>query len=97
MPESENERTVAWRMDFGKPGGGYAQLVKALPKGNPMRSRLARMLREIRARGGAVRRADMGGTYAVFGGRTIEEGIWFRWNPERYTRGHIPPVVPASI
>ncbi|MEJ8307396.1 hypothetical protein [Saccharibacillus sacchari] len=25
----------------------------------------------------------MGGTYAVFGGNSIEDGVWFRWNPEK--------------
>ena len=83
MSDRENQRAAVWRNDFGQSGGGYAQLVKDLPKHDPMRTRFARLLKEIRSAGGTVRKADMGGTYAVFGGRTIEDGIWFRWNPER--------------
>ena len=25
----------------------------------------------------------MGGQYAVFGGQSIESGMWFRWNPNK--------------
>jgi hypothetical protein len=80
---AKNVRSEPWRGSFGSPGEGYAQLVKDLPKWDPMRTRFARMLRDVRASGGAVRKADMGSTLAVFGGESIESGVWFRWNPER--------------
>jgi hypothetical protein len=41
------------------------------------------MLKDVRASGGTIKKADMGGTYAVFGGESIESGVWFRWNPEK--------------
>ena len=48
-----------------------------------MRTKFARMLKDVRASGGTIKKADMGGTYAVFGGEAIESGVWFRWNPEK--------------
>ncbi|MDR9857322.1 hypothetical protein RJP21_27375 [Paenibacillus sp. VCA1] len=72
-----------WQDNFGLPSDGFGQLLKDLPKWDPMRTNFARMLREVRASGGTIRKADMGGTYAVFGGNSIEEGVWFRWNPEK--------------
>ena len=79
----KNVRAEAWADDFGKAGEGYARLVKDLPKWDPMRTKFARMLREVRASGGAVRQADMGSTLATFGGESLETGVWFRWNPNR--------------
>lgn len=72
-----------WKSSFGQPGDGYGQLVKDLPKWHPMRTKFARMLSEVRSSGGTIRKADMGPTYAVFGGNSIEEGVWFRWNPSK--------------
>ncbi|KQO15424.1 hypothetical protein ASF12_28585 [Paenibacillus sp. Leaf72] len=72
-----------WRSDFGLPSEGFGQLIRDLPKWDPMRIKFARMLKEVRASGGTIRKADMGGTYAVFGGHSIESGVWFRWNPQK--------------
>lgn len=72
-----------WKSGFGLPSEGFGQLVRDLPKWDPMRTKFARMLKEVRRSGGTIRKADMGGTYAVFGGNSIEDGVWFRWNPEK--------------
>lgn len=41
-------RIDPWRGDFGKPSEGLGQLVRDLPKGDPARQDLARMIRDIR-------------------------------------------------
>jgi len=77
----KNIRIEAWRDTFGTSGDGYAALVRDLPKWEPMRNDFARALRDMRANGVSVRRAEMGPTIGVFGGDSLESGVWFRYNP----------------
>lgn len=70
-----------WRKDFGKPSDGYGQLVKDLPKWDPMRNKLAQMLREVRQVGTVRRDVNDPQFFAAFGGESIETGMWFRYNP----------------
>ncbi|WP_457331331.1 hypothetical protein [Rhizobacter sp. P5_C2] len=81
----KNMRMEAWADTFGASGEGYAALVKDLPKWDPMRTDFALSLREMRASGVGVRRGgnEMGPTIGVFGGESIENGMWFRYNPEK--------------
>ena len=81
----KNVRLDAWRSEFGQAGDGYAALVKDLPKGDPMRKLFANALRDMRTNGVAVRRAgnEMGPTIGVFGGESLESGVWFRYNPQK--------------
>jgi YD repeat-containing protein len=60
-------RRDAWRSSFGQPSEGLGQLVRDLPRGHEARLDLARMIREVRASGGAVSNKGLtGGTYAQF-------------------------------
>jgi hypothetical protein len=77
----KNMRIEAWRDRFGTAGEGYAALVSDLPRGHVLRTTFARNLREMRASGVAVRQADMGPTIGVFGGESLQSGMWFRYNP----------------
>lgn len=77
----KNMRIEAWRDRFGASGEGYASLVRDLPRGHVLRTTFARNLREMRASGVAVRQAEMGPTIGVFGGESLQSGMWFRYNP----------------
>lgn len=81
----KNVRLDPWRESFGKPGEGYAALIKDLPKHHATRNDLARAIREMRREGVAVRRGgnEMGPTIGVFGGESIEQGMWFRYNAQK--------------
>lgn len=57
--------------------------MRDLPKWDPMRNDFARALRDMRASGVPVRQAEMGPTIGVFGGDSLESGVWFRYNPEK--------------
>jgi hypothetical protein len=80
---NKNIRQDAWRGDFGKIGDGYAQRVKDLPKWDPMRTKFARMLKEIRTEGMPIGKHSNEAAIAGFGGESLKEGVWFRWNPEK--------------
>jgi hypothetical protein len=80
----KNVRAGAWADMFGKPGPGLGQLVSDVERGDPMRIMFAKMIRQIRASGGAVRAEDMGTrVVASFGGESLKSGIWFRYNPSK--------------
>lgn len=80
----KNVRLEAWRDTFGSSGKGYASLLSDLPKWDPMRNKFAQSLREMRNMGVPVRQdTNLGATIGVFGGESIESGMWFRYNPEK--------------
>ncbi len=80
--ELNSSKFDAWLSQFGQPSEGLGRLIRDLPSGSSARSDLARLLREVRASGGAVsNRSLTGGTYAQF----IPAGdtAFFRYQPSR--------------
>jgi hypothetical protein len=80
----QSSRRAVWADSFGKPSEGLGQLVRDLPKGHEARLGLARMLREIRASGGAVSNRNLtGGVYAQFSGFKGVHTALFEYQPSK--------------
>ena len=81
---AKNHRIDAWSDTFGEAGEGLATRLKDLPKWDPMRTKWARTLKEMRANGVPVRNIkEPGPTIGVFGGESLETGLWFRYDANR--------------
>ena len=81
---AKNQRIEAWSDTFGQSGEGLAARLKDLPKWDPMRTKWARTLKEMRANGVPVRTMkEPGPTIGVFGGESLETGLWFRYDANR--------------
>ncbi|MEJ2045598.1 MAG: RHS repeat-associated core domain-containing protein [Reinekea sp.] len=74
----------AWKDTFGQPGEGLATRLNDLPKRDPMRTKWARTLKDMRANGVPIRQdSSLGPTIGVFGGDSLETGLWFRYQPDK--------------